>query len=129
MISHIWLSPSIIEVRIMAVRTYFATSRNHFPNSCFIFARCKVNLFSLSFQIFRDKNHKTTNTLGVLKITLGVLKNTFGVTTITLRVSYTAYCNATKRVQAQLSLRLHIHLNYRTGGLSPCVYFQHADWS
>ena len=27
----------------------------------------------------------------------------------------------TKRVQAQLSLRLHIHLNYRTGGLCPRV--------
>ena len=39
----------------------------------------------------------TTNTLGVLNITFGVLINTFGVTTITLGISYTPYCNVTKK--------------------------------
>lgn len=36
-IIHVWLNSSNIDVRSIAVNTYLATSRNHFPNSCFMF--------------------------------------------------------------------------------------------
>ena len=45
--THGWLKPSIKEVRSIAVKTYFATSRNHFPNSSFIFMLQMYELFSI----------------------------------------------------------------------------------